>query len=233
MTHSPIPVVISGKICSGKNYLSETLTLALESQGYTTAETAFGSFVKNELSTIITATYDGLLAGLTREKILAEISDVQSLTRAESALILDTIIDTVHGTIMAEAPRVDGWSRSSGIRRGCQVLGTDIRRAKDDDYWVKRTGEFVDAQPVDFVLVPDGRFPNEMSLAAGRGIGIRLEVPLAVREERLWSRDGRKFTKEELEHKSETSLNEYDKFDLIVDHTYSLDEVTKRVVAVL
>lgn len=100
-----------------------------------------------------------------------------------------------------------------------QNIGTTLMRSYDSDYWARIIGEFVAAAiqngDFDWVLVPDARFPNEIDV-------VKQYCPdaLAVRVERY---DGANiyenpvFTEEQLNHVSETSLDQYN-FDYIIEN---------------
>jgi hypothetical protein len=50
-----------------------------------------------------------------------------------------------------------------------QWWGTDFRRAKDPDYWVKRLRKTLEQHKPDVALITDVRFPNEVDFIHGMG----------------------------------------------------------------
>ncbi len=87
------------------------------------------------------------------------------------------------------------WLRSGpmSIREVLQVVGTDIfRRMFDDQIWVKALFR-KSRGDVDYVIVPDVRFPNELKAVEAQG-----EVLRIVRD-----------TDFEDNHASETALDDY------------------------
>lgn len=56
-----------------------------------------------------------------------------------------------------------------------QWWGTDYRRAKDPDYWVKRLRKTLEDHNPDVALITDVRFPNEVEFIHGLG-GVYVEV---------------------------------------------------------
>ena len=103
-----------------------------------------------------------------------------------------------------------------------QRIGTDMVRAQDPDYWVDTVARFVAAMDVyhdfDVVLVPDARFPNEITR-------FKYYVPQAktIRVIR-YNPDGTLFfnpvfTSVQHKHSSETALDDYKEFDYIVEHS--------------
>lgn len=118
----------------------------------------------------------------------------------------------------------DSYKRSPGVWRGLQLLGTDIRRQQDNDYWVKKTIAHIVKKLSEgiSVFVSDVRFLNEIKAMEDLGAPtIRMEVTPEVQRERLIGRDGTAPTQEALTHPSEVSLDDY-VFDIVVDNNGSL-----------
>lgn len=100
-----------------------------------------------------------------------------------------------------------------------QQLGTNKVRAKYPDYWAEAIGKFLAAIPKDFdcAFIPDARFPNEIEV-------VKYYNPFArtIRVERF-NEDRTPyinpvFTSIQLNHPSETSLDNYNNFDYIVEN---------------
>ena len=55
-----------------------------------------------------------------------------------------------------------------------QRIGTDVIRAQDENYWVRFVGDVLKFFPKewDFVLIPDCRFPNEITYLAELGLDV-------------------------------------------------------------
>ena len=111
------------------------------------------------------------------------------------------------------------YERSVESRLAIQFWGTDVRRKQNKDYWVNKLVELV----INYlnenisVFVSDVRFPNEASSITDIGGKIiRLEVPDNIRIQRIVDRDNLTPTHEQLNHASETLLDNY-KFDKIFD----------------
>ena len=94
------------------------------------------------------------------------------------------------------------------IGEALQHIGA-LRRAESEDYWLKRTAEFVAAQTCKFVVIGDVRFTNEADWVRERGgFLVRLEGdPGKVR-----ARSTRSHA-----HSSETQLDAYDHFDALIN----------------
>jgi len=102
------------------------------------------------------------------------------------------------------------WNKTIG--QCLQLIGTDVFRNNfDEDTWVKTLFSTVGKDCIErgnLLVVTDLRFPNEASAILERGgIVIRMEGdPMDIR----------KNTTRDLNHPSETSLDNYDKFTKII-----------------
>lgn len=126
----------------------------------------------------------------------------------------------------------DGVKDEKG-RTLLQQLGTNKVRAKFPDYWAETIAKFLAAIPDDFdcAFIPDARFPNEIEVVKQYNPNA-----LSIRIER-YDEEGNNyinpaFTQEQLIHPSETSLDDYEDFDYIVNN-YDLTEFENSAEAVL
>lgn len=131
----------------------------------------------------------------------------------------------------------DSYKRSPGVWRGLQLLGTDIRRQQDDNYWVKKTVAYTVKQLASgtSVFISDVRFLNEIKALEDLGSPtIRMYVTPEVQRERLIGRDGSAPSAEALVHPSEVSLDDYE-FDIVVDNngSVSIADNATRVAGIL
>jgi hypothetical protein len=91
---------------------------------------------------------------------------------------------------------------SPEVRWLMQVWGTDLRRAQDPDYWVKRAEEKANDMDYTWPVFTDVRFPNEADMVVRNGgLIVRVMAPPEVREARLGELPP--------EHESETAMDEY------------------------
>lgn len=106
-----------------------------------------------------------------------------------------------------------------------QTVGTDIVRARHPNFWVGIVIGLIQAfEPTndfDIAVIPDARFPNEVDLSLEN-----LQNSVSVRIERKNS-DGSDwinplFTESQLQHPSETSLDNY-AFDYIIHNDEGLE----------
>ena len=113
----------------------------------------------------------------------------------------------------------DGVKDEKG-RTLLQQLGTNKVRAKFPNYWAETIAKFLAAIPNDFdcAFIPDARFPNEIEV-------VKQYNPdaLSIRIERYDEKGNNyinpAFTQEQLNHPSETSLDDYEDFDYIVSNS--------------
>ncbi len=125
-----------------------------------------------------------------------------------------------------------GWNgkKDEAGRRLLQYVGTDKIRSIMPDFWVESVArqvavlQMLNDEP-DFIFVPDCRFPNEIEWWEKNGYkqeSIRVIRPHHVS----------KLTKEQLEHLSETALDNYPDFNYIVtaEDMEGLNSVADRLV---
>ena len=114
-----------------------------------------------------------------------------------------------------------GWTgvKDEPGRQLLQELGTNKVRSKFPDYWAETIGKFLAAVPDDFdcAFIPDARFENEIEI-------VKKYNPQAtvIRIER-YDENGKLYlnpllTEEQHNHPSETSLDDYEDWDYIVEN---------------
>lgn len=115
-----------------------------------------------------------------------------------------------------------GWDRKKDERGRTllQEIGTDNIRKNYPDFWVKFVADFVMCFPNrwDYVIVPDTRFPNEVSHIRDRGFNAFL---LRV------NRGGgfvSPLSEEQQKHASETALDNAD-FDFVIHNDGTLEDL--------
>ena len=205
----PFIVVVSGKIGSGKDYLTGKLIEELESRGKTTAHGSFAAPLKEELGQIINLLKEN------RDLTEAEASELVSKEFGMTAEQAGWLVEKLYPEL--GIPELNGWTRTPGVRTCLQLLGTEIRRAQNPNYWTNRFLEHANSLDVDYVFASDGRFPNEMDCAIENGgVTFRLDIPEETLQKRRVNRDGIVYTEEQLNHASETALDDYTRFDYYV-----------------
>ena len=114
-----------------------------------------------------------------------------------------------------------GWNgiKDDNGRSTLQYVGTDTIRKVNPDYWVNFISEFLKMFPNewDYVLIPDCRFPNEITQMIFDGWDV-----MSVRVTRLDYNSP--LTKEQQNHISETALDGY-QFDYYIDSKSGIDNL--------
>lgn len=130
------------------------------------------------------------------------------------------IIDTVSPLITPGSPALDGWSRANEVTATLQYLGDTVRLPKDPLYWARKSlwSIAVNASHGVSSFNPSLRFIHDAdTLKDIGGYLIRLNIDPQKQAERLLGRDGVVVPPETLNHVSETSLDDYSRFDAIYD----------------
>lgn len=228
MTANPILVAVTGKIATGKDTVGKSL---MEELGHTDyLHTAFAAALKQEVNVAIKSLRQTMVNGGDKTAALADLRlhfpdiPVEWLER-----VRDSLWDEIRA-----AKVFDSYTRTDGVRQALQWWGTDIRRAQKDSYWVDRLlDQAVPAlEAGTSVLVTDVRFPNEAdALLDIGGYVIRLDVSREIQAARLFQRDGVVLTPDKENHKSEISLDDYDKFTLRVNNDYlTIDQAVAYII---
>ncbi len=214
---------ISGKIGAGKDYLTGKLIEVIERSGSTHGHTAFAEPLKAELDTIIETLRNNPRK---TDGQIARILDKQMSLGYDNAYRITVLLREEVTTNL----NLDAYSRTVKIRTALQDLGTRIRRAQKASYWTDMFLKTVNSSAFDYMFVSDARFPNEMdTVVDNEGVGLRLEIPERILKERREKRDGIEYTPEQLNHISETALDDYTRFDIIVTETFDAEQVLDNI----
>lgn len=104
------------------------------------------------------------------------------------------------------------------VRELLQLVGTELFRKIDNDYWVKLNMRLISNEPSKTIIVPDLRFPNEIK-ALKNSNAYLIYLTRNIHE----NKDG---------HSSENSLNDVDlnEFDLVIDNKNKTLEETHEIL---
>lgn len=215
----PHLIGISGKIGSGKNYFAEKVTDVLISKGFTVKEASFATPLKREATDIIKDFSLSLNDDTFMETMVVEFSKKYNMTFEQIEMLYSFVAKELE-----ENPNLNGYSRSEGLRRFLQYLGTDVRRNTEENYWVDRFSQFI-PQDCNFVFITDVRFPNEADCVLNNeGTLIRVDVSSKTIKERTSLRDNLSYSAEALTHPSETALDNFPSFTRRVGETFNVEE---------
>jgi hypothetical protein len=158
------------------------------------------------------------------------------MTAAQAAELVTLVLEGEPlGASRGRLGTLHAHQRTPGVRRGLQYLGSQIRREQDPLYWVRRAQReavlaLADGEAFTFT---DTRFPDEVrGIQALGGLVVRLQISRETQLERLQLRDGLGADPAALYHDTETSLEEFEEFDAVLDNERPLDDVVAEVLAV-
>jgi hypothetical protein len=220
-------VGISGKIGSGKDYLTDELSMEMNNRKLVIARTSFAYPLKNEINEIIQLIRANRHFSYSELSVL--ISRVMSMSTNDAYMLVVGLYPEV-----VNDETLDGYSRTFGIRDSLQKHGTEIRRKQNPAYWTEKFLAYVASAKADIVFVSDARFLNEMDTVMDNGgYSMRINLPQDVLEKRRANRDGVIYTPEQLNHASETALDNYKRFSTSVGETFDtvklVDEILNKV----
>lgn len=224
-------LAFSGKIASGKNTIAETHSK--QNNQEKTIEYAFGIPLKKEVQEIIDFVRKNEKNKINyyydvekTDKTYNEMAQKINCTKQE----LTTIIQILRKTII-ENPEISVKTKTKEIREALQYWG-NIRRTKNQNYWIDKTikegKELLNQSNNTILYIIDCRYKNEAeALKKENAIIIRLEVSPEEQEKRILKRDKTRLTKENKQHLSETDLDNYQDFDIIINTDH---KTTKEIV---
>lgn len=205
-------LAMSGKLGAGKDTVAPLLMDRLEPIGFEGAR-VHGSFagpLRDELNSVI-----GLVGSSDDEgTAVRRVSDGMRVGGDEALRIVRILRDDVASGAVTSAR-----DRTPSMRLALQYWGTEVRRAADPDYWVRRAAGMVvdDLSAGDDVFLTDARFPNELDAVVDLGgVVVRLEIGEDEQARRIMARDGNIVTKGMRAHPSETAADGYGRFTVVV-----------------
>ncbi len=208
----------SGKLASGKDSVAAGVVRRLRLDPV--VHYSFAQPLKDEVDEVLALLRQG------------SADRVSSALQVAPGSRLDEFLDTARKALLDD-PTCDARTRTPDMRRVLQLWGTEIRRAQDYDYWVKRATVAVMRHVAkgSHVFYTDGRFPNEITSSQQIGFVVfRLQVDPAVQAQRLSHRDGLELDPSVQVHPSETALDDFTGFDLLVDNNGPFEHTVNIVV---
>ncbi len=139
------------------------------------------------------------------------------------------VINLAYGSYIKEyAKKISDWdgNEETKPRELLQTLGTDVIRDKiDKDFFVKRLCDDIRVYSYyfDIITISDARFPNEIDTPKDLFENV---VTIKVVRDNFDS----SLTKEELNHLTETALDDYDGFDFILKNDGTIADLEEKVL---
>jgi hypothetical protein len=212
----------SGKKGAGKDTFAEGFRKILESEGRQIEIISFGSALKGEATSIIEQIRFWLNVdndSLTEDEFLAKLAHTNNFPVEQAVQIYNLVARDIGN----DGGSLDGWSRTPSVLALVQYLGTEVRQPQDKLYWVRRTIQDITVNAFMGVstIISDVRFLHEVETIQEIGAYVvRVNVSPEVQAERLAKRDNIILSAAAINHRSETELDSYEKFDDVVDNDY-------------
>lgn len=216
-------VTVSGKIGAGKDTVAPLLLDLMEIPETERKQDSFARTLKEEIDQVIQ-----IVISSEKPEDAAQLTAVTQGVSLEKARVT---VNYIWDEITANN-ELTAYSRTAGVRSALQFWGTEVRREQDDNYWVNKTIHRVLLEACKGVssYITDSRFPNEAAAVRDAGgLTIRLLVSPEEQERRIKARDGLQISAEARAHVSETALDDYDNFHIVVD----TDELDAKAVAAI
>lgn len=214
---------VSGKMGAGKDTVAPLVLDGLSIRN--AAHMFFAQPLKKELNDLIEIIRDND----SDDEASAVIAEVMSVP----GQLADQVVSRI-GPEVREDLSETSYSRTKEMRFALQFWGTEVRRAQDDSYWVRKAVRSILDVLADgrSVYVTDARFTNEIdALREILAITVRLDVSSQVQARRILTRDGVRISESARLHPSETTLDDYDGFDIRLNtDTVGVDETVKMIL---
>lgn len=221
-------VVFSGKQGVGKDVCADALIKRL---GVDAQRVAFSKPLREEL---------GELLDIFRALRGENFPEDRFIVIAEREMSIEPADSKVLYGLLAKLSNIDEvtpFTRTPETRALLQYLGTDVRRSRDQEYWVNKwKAEVKDLLDKGTnVFTTDCRFPNEVTAAQEAGLTvIRLTADVETQKARIRKRDSIDVSDEALSHASETGLDDFNGFDMMIDGSaLTIEETVDVIIAKL
>lgn len=209
-------VLVSGKMRSGKNTFADLLMKECTLSNMSSRQDAYASVLKEMCSKEFHMLSD-YLNNFTNE--------LKALYPLFGDIRFDGLKQKIADVVNKLYIKPENWTedKTDITRLILQIVGTNIiRKHIDDDYWIKQLIKKVNDYTDDVIVVTDVRFPNEIDLPH------KLVEDRIVRSVKIERNTGIKSI-----HSSETSLDNYNWFDYIVDNNGDIETLQQSAKTIL
>lgn len=216
-----IKLLFSGKLGSGKDTVAAAVSARLSGNS---SRISFAEGVRREVNEVI----DLIRAANSQRDCSEDISRKMDIPFQSARDMVDILYQAVK-----DDNNLSADMRTNTMRTALQYWGPTVRRSQNKNYWVDKAmrNALLETRKGNLVYITDGRFPNEIDAAAEAGfVTIRLETPEESRIMRIKERDGKPPEPAALHHSSETALDNYVNFDLILDNSADVAAIVDSIV---
>ena len=217
-------VGISGKMGSGKDTAASLLAEMIHRRGDKVVIRSLADGLKDEVARIVTY---ALMSQSEQDFCDSVISwsgissiQAQELLKALHPLIASLLEQKVEPNEVTAELLYRNPADKPLVREVLKFWGNDVRRAQNPDHWVDMAAGYVTEQSNMGVscIIPDVRRQNEAGfIKDAGGLLVRLNVSEEEQRRRLLSRDNKLSDRSAFTHITETDLDEYNRFDVILD----------------
>ena len=222
---SAVLLVFSGKIGAGKDTVAPLVWDKLHVPKENRVHEFYAKALKDEISEVFSI----IRAAESQKDAVAAVMAQMGVTEEMATVSVGYLYDEVRKNL-----DLTPYIKTQAVRLVLQYWGTDVRRAQDNNYWVKKTlaSTLHQLAKNKSVQITDNRFPNELDAALGAGAyAVRLEVSPEVQAKRIMARDGVEVTQEARNHDSETAMDNYEFFDVYLNTDDKTPEELAEIIA--
>lgn len=222
--HRSCLVGVSGKMGSGKDTVASLLAERFSQAGDKVVIRSFADSLKEEVARLVA---DALISQSEQDfcdsvTSWSKISSIhaQGLLKVLHPLATSLLEQRVEANEVTAELLYRNPADKPLVREVLKFWGNDVRRAQNPDYWVDMAAEYAKEQRDMGVscIIPDVRRQNEAGfIKDAGGLLVRLNVSKEEQRRRLLSRDNKLSDRSAFTHITETDLDDYDRFDLILD----------------
>ena len=217
-------VGISGKMGSGKDTVASLLAERFYRKGDKVVIRSFADSLKEEVTRLVA---DALMSQSEQDfcdsvTSWSRISSTQTqeLLKVLHPLIASLLEQRVEPNEVTAELLYRNPADKPLVREVLKFWGNDVRRAQNPDYWVDMAAVYTEEQRSMGVscVIPDVRRQNEAGfIKDAGGLLVRLNVSEDEQRRRLLRRDNKLSDGSAFTHITETDLDEYNRFDVILD----------------
>jgi len=217
-------VGISGKMGSGKDTVASLLAERFSQSGENVVIRSLADSLKEEVAKTVA---DALMSQSEQDfcdsvTSWSRISSTQAqeLLKVLNPLVASLLEQRVEPNKVTAELLYRNPADKPLVREVLKFWGNDVRRAQNPDYWVDMAAVYTEEQRSMGVscVIPDVRRQNEAGfIKDAGGLLVRLNVSEDEQRRRLLRRDNKLSDGSAFTHITETDLDEYNRFDVILD----------------